>query len=319
MELIRNGARVKVPDFMIVGAPRCGTTSLYRNLLSHPDIFIPAIKEPMYFCDFGDGVYHESDLGNKLADWIVRKEPAYLDLFREAKDGQQIGEASTWYLCEHEQAIPKLLDFYGDRATELKIIIMLRHPADRTWSHYNHNRNLKREHLSFRESIRPEVIHRRINAGMVPSFDVIRASSFSGQIRAYQEAFPHVRVWIFEEFFADLASHMADVLDFLSVPFSAACVSTEVVNPSGSPKGRSADWMMNGILRNSIWKSTLKRLIPGYLRARLKRNTLKKLLKPDPMPGDIRRELCDQFAPEIEAVEQLLGRRIEAWHEGDGS
>lgn len=317
MKLTRNGAVVNVPDFMVVGASRCGTTSLHRNLVRHPDIYLPAIKEPMYFCELGEGVSQESELGNKLADWIIREEADYLDLFRSARDGQQIGEASTWYLCEHERTIPNLLDFYGDRADDLKIIILLRHPADRAWSHYNHNRNLKREHLPFRESIDPKVVRRRLEAGMVPSFDVIRASSYGSQVQAFQRVFSQVRIWIYEEFFQDLETGMGELLDFLGVPFCESCISNEIVNPSGTPRGRSADWMLDGILRNSIWKSLLKRLLPGYLRARLKRDTLKKLLKPDPMPVDIRQELCVRFASEIRAVELIMGRRIDAWHEGE--
>src|SRR5687767_1010670 len=100
------------PNFFIVGAPKCGTTSLYEYIRVHPEVFMPDRKEPAFFCsDF----YKPRRM----------KEEEYLSLFREAGSAKWIGEASTWYL-------------YSDKAREgikafcpdARIIIMLRNPVD---------------------------------------------------------------------------------------------------------------------------------------------------------------------------------------------
>lgn len=74
------------PDFFIVGAPRCGTTSMYEFLRAHPQVFMPANKEPHYF---------GSDLRRQHAPMDERE---YLELFEGARGDQRIGEASPLYL-----------------------------------------------------------------------------------------------------------------------------------------------------------------------------------------------------------------------------
>ena len=83
------------PDFFIVGAPKCGTTSLYYYLRQHPQIFMPDYKEPHFF---------GKDL-NKISDEFIYDEIKYLDLFKDAKPDQKIGEASTFYLYSKSHSI----------------------------------------------------------------------------------------------------------------------------------------------------------------------------------------------------------------------
>ena len=108
---------VTKPDFFIVGAPRCGTTAMYEYLRVHPDVYMPLHKEPMYF-------------GQDLTQLHVRlTERDYLALFAEARPGQRIGEATTWYLFS-KTAASEIRDFSPDA----RIIIMLRHPVDVMYS-----------------------------------------------------------------------------------------------------------------------------------------------------------------------------------------
>ena len=77
---------MRKPDVFIVGAPKCGTTSMYHYLRQHPDVFMPPKKEPHSFA---------SDLD---APYFVRAEQEYLALFEEGAWAKRVGEASTWYL-----------------------------------------------------------------------------------------------------------------------------------------------------------------------------------------------------------------------------
>jgi hypothetical protein len=308
------GKQMQLPDFLIVGAPRSGTTALYHYIQGHPNVYLPAQKEPMFFCDLGDNIHIESEIGLELVDWIIRDLDDYVDLFRKARHNQVIGEASTGYLREHKSVIPNIQALYGQQARDLKIIIMLRHPADRTWSHYSYNRIYKQEFLPFHEAIRPNVIQRRIDAGAVPSYDIVGVSRYANQIRPYRKAFPATRIFIFEEFYRDLESGMKQVAEFLGIPMHPALLSGKVVNPSGRPRSDGANRVIRGILRDSWWKRALKTVVSRKMSRKLKLGAIKHLIRPERIDPAIRAELCDLFSAEIRAVEQELERAIPAWH-----
>ncbi len=115
----------RLPDFLIIGAAKCGTTSLHQQLNQHPDIYFPAIKEPTFFSEHGVGTWH------KGIDW-------YSSLFADAQANQLTGEASTSY----SKAF-----WYGDAPEKIhqlipqaKLIYLIRDPIDQIISHYLHIR-----------------------------------------------------------------------------------------------------------------------------------------------------------------------------------
>jgi hypothetical protein len=111
---------IRLPDFFIVGAPKCGTTSLASYLRTHPGIFMSAVKEPNYFCFDAPG----------LRDMYDRPD-MYGRLFARARPAQLCGEASTAYLFSNE-AVPAILA----ANPAAKIIVMVRNPLDMVVSHH---------------------------------------------------------------------------------------------------------------------------------------------------------------------------------------
>src|SRR5579872_1954454 len=83
---------MKLPNFFLVGAMKSGTTSLYRYLNAHPQVYMSPIKEPNYFCS--DFIPQPSDPAGKIVSW-----DDYVRLFRAAGNETAIGEASVVYLC----------------------------------------------------------------------------------------------------------------------------------------------------------------------------------------------------------------------------
>ena len=113
----------RLPDFYVVGAPKCGTTSLHRYLRQHPGVFVPDVKEPNFFCsDFPSIQKYKS-----LEDYSM--------LFEPAQENQLVGEASPWYLYS-KTAIQNILDVQPDA----KFIVMLRNPVDAVISYYRYMR-----------------------------------------------------------------------------------------------------------------------------------------------------------------------------------
>jgi hypothetical protein len=120
---------IKKPNFFIIGAPKCGTTSLSEYLRTHPDIFFCTPKEPTYF---------NTDSFEKPR--AVHTEKEYLNLFRGAKNYRAVGEGSTRYLSSRV-AIKNILKFNS----EAKFIVMVRHPADMFHSLFWHLRFMLKE------------------------------------------------------------------------------------------------------------------------------------------------------------------------------
>ena len=80
---------MRLPNFLVLGAAKSGTTALYHILKKHPDVFLPLQKEPYFFSRYKPSVHSISSLEE------------YLDLFREADQLKRVGEASAGYLyCE---------------------------------------------------------------------------------------------------------------------------------------------------------------------------------------------------------------------------
>ena len=110
-----------LPDFIIGGAPKCGTTALFRYLDQHPEVFTSDPKEPHFFIKEGEEAWGER---------MTRQE--YKALFEGKDHGQIAGEASTWYLNHSEEAAPKISKLIPNA----RIIFLLRNPIDRDYSDY---------------------------------------------------------------------------------------------------------------------------------------------------------------------------------------
>ena len=135
------GCGSRAPQFMIIGAAKSGTTTLYQYLLRHPQIFLPKIKEPEFFSD--DTVF------NKRIPW-------YLSLFAPARAGQVCGEASTTYTrwphtgdaaARIHEAVPSV-----------KLVYIMRHPVERAYAHYAHHMRLKVT-MTFEEALSRSTIY----------------------------------------------------------------------------------------------------------------------------------------------------------------
>jgi hypothetical protein len=123
-----------LPNFVIVGAPKCGTSSLARWLMEHPEVYVVPEKELHFFTGYW----------NQGVDW-------YENCF--APDGERaVGEASPTYLQNHT-AHARMQSLIPDA----KLIAIMRNPVDRAYSHYWHWKDRKGVTVSFEEAIEPEL------------------------------------------------------------------------------------------------------------------------------------------------------------------
>ena len=131
-----------LPDFLIIGEAKCGTTSLYDDLVQHPCVREAAIKEVHFF----DLRFHRG------LDWYRAQFP-FVSLLGTNPNGRrsQTGEASPYYMF-HPHAPARIKATLPD----VKLIAILRNPVERAYSHYQHEYRHKRETLTFEEAIARE-------------------------------------------------------------------------------------------------------------------------------------------------------------------
>src|SRR5262249_42341401 len=173
-------------DFLIIGAAKSGTTSLYHYLGQHPALYFPQqLKEPGYLC-FAE--MQRPTLQTGLPDmWqsAITELDAYSDLFEEAPRGSLLGEATPEYLLLAERTVSNIKRLYADRAGQIKFVAILRNPVDRIWSHYWMMMRDGYENLTFAEATSEGTISSRLAAGWNPAYDYIGYGMYGRQLKLY--------------------------------------------------------------------------------------------------------------------------------------
>ena len=114
--------------------------------------------------------------------------------------------------------------------------------------------------LPFTEAIQSEVIARRLEAGMISSFDYVGYGLYADKVKAWQESFPCIKIWIYEEFFNDLERYMGELTRFLKVDnLEKRLIPLKRVNPSGVARNEISQFFINRLQKPEWWKKPVKR------------------------------------------------------------
>ena len=294
------------PNFFIVGAANSGTTSLYGYLKQHPDVFMPALKEPHYFAQVSPS--HEQ----RYLRTIIREEAAYLRLFHRAEGYKAIGEASPSYLWEANapyrirRAIP-----------HAKIIILLRDPVERAYSHYLMDVREGLQNLPFHEALREDRNQRK--KGWSVSHLYVELGLYAEQVRRYLEAFGSDRVLIlmFEELTKSALngkSVVANVLRFLGLNIAPL---REIDTRLAENGFAAARWSWTRRMAGANWARRAGQiLVPASLGSN---HTIKRLVYqryfvkavPKPPMNELAGEwLRSIYHPDLSALEARVGREL---------
>ena len=299
-------SEVKLPDFIIIGAARSGTTFLFHYLRQHPQVFMPDNKEPCFFSFMGNSRTFEDP---NLKKQYIRKKDDYIRLFKLAKDDQIIGEGSTTYLYTFKDTIKNIKRVYGSHLKNLKIIALLRNPAERAYSHYLHFIRRKNEPYSFLESLKPEIIKKRIPIN--PSYDYIGYGLYYEPIKAFKEEFPLFKVYLFEEI-KERDSFLSDVCLFLGIDQKVPIDTNFLSNPSGLPKNKVSEIILKMISRDSAIKRSFNKLFPKNYS--IKHKLILKLLRRTRLNESVKKILIgDYFKKNIKKLQILINRDLSSW------
>ncbi len=195
---LTSGSRL-LPHWLIIGTQKGGTTSLYAELCQHPLVAGAFRKEPHFF----DEHWHRG------VDW-------YRANFARVAPGRVAGEASPYYLFD--PVVPPRVQQVLPQA---KLIVMLRNPVDRAWSHYHHERRRGHETLTFEEAIEAEPARLATNDPYaINHYSYLARGRYAEQLERWLRFFPRERLHIIrsEDYYADPAAVYAQTLRFLGLP-----------------------------------------------------------------------------------------------------
>jgi len=276
------------PNFFIVGAPKCGTTSLYEYLKQTPGIYMSPVKEPHFFSRME--LYQNYN--------VIRDKKKYLALFKKVNNEIAIGEASTSYLRDPQSA--KLIH---DTVPKARIIIMLRDPVERSFSHYLYRKGFGRITLPFRDTIK-----KALNSQDEYSLRLLESSFYSQQVKTYLDIFGKnlVKIIIFEEFVKDVRRVVKDVLEFLEVNAEPPESIGEVYNSFDVPRGPFATFVLRSPFILKIGAS----LVPLAMGSFVMRNVLKKKETKPELSQEDRIFLEEIYCNDVKKLREILGRPI---------
>lgn len=299
------------PDFFIVGAPRCGTTSLYYYLKGHPDIFMPSVKEPHFFADPDEIRAVVAARGFAAPPGMVKREEDYLRLFKKARSGQITGEASVNYLAHHESA-----HRIKEKNPRAKIIAVLRQPIDRAYSYYNYllgpSGRIGREG-SFYEVLQEE---RSYVAKYSDDWGVyIGRGLYHDQVERYMVAFgrAQVRVYLYEDLASDTTAIVSDVCSFLQVPFNEGRFfdPDRKYNTNGTISNPLANWLGHTKTMRSLFRA----VVPAHLQIPLRDQLINRRQPKPTMDPRAREFLRSIYHDDISKLQDLIGRDLGSWLE----
>ena len=202
---------MKIPNFLIIGAAKAGTTSLYDYLNQHPQIYMSPIKEPRFFALEGEKLDFRGP-AQGINQTSVTTWEQYCQLFQEATTEKAIGEASTIYLSN-----PKAPHRIKHYLPEVKLIAILRDPAERAFSSYVHLVRDGYENLSFTEAVEAEPT--RIKENWQPLWYYKERGFYYEQLQKYFAIFKpeQIKIYLYEDLAVDSTAVIQDLSRFLGV------------------------------------------------------------------------------------------------------
>lgn len=271
------------PTFLLIGAMKCGTTSLYHLLCQHPQVGMSTEKEPAFFCV--DEIYRRG------WGW-------YESLFQHAAGKRAVGEASTSYSKRFQ--FPGTAKRIFCDLPRVKLIYVVRHPFERIESQWMHNVHMGWSPADFKRAL------------LDPR--LIDPSRYWAQINAYRDYFPdeQIKVLFFEDFKAHPGLFLSELFEFLGVtvdvPLHGAALAR---NPSSE---RESERPVLNRIRQFPFFQTVNGMFPESWRAALRRSLFTRRIVSRPRwDADSWRRVAWEIGDDIRDFLRFYGRPAEAW------
>lgn len=292
-----------LPNFLLFGAGKAGTTSLYYYLAEHPDIFMSSIKEPRFFLGEPQRAdrAHEPD-GHGGHYHRIASLQAYEQLFQGAR-ADAIGEASIQYMQSPDAAhrIRSLLP-------DVRLVGVLRNPVDRAFSMYLSRRRNGTETRDFTSILNDsKALHFYCSGGL-----------YGEQLSHYYSLFPQerIRIFLYDDLSRDAVQVARHIYGFLGVDSGFRPNTALRANVSGVPRGSFTIGHYIDRVRRSRVKPVIDRVVPVWARRpaiRLMNYVALRSLDRPQLTALQRGQLWEYFEDDVSVLEKVLDQNLGAW------
>ena len=289
-----------LPNFLIVGVQKAGTTSIYNYLQEHPQVYMSLIKETNFLEKDWENLPPEQQ--NKNGIVTLEK---YAELFANVKDEIAIGEASPNYLFHHESSAARIKKYVPNA----KLIVVLRNPVERAYSDYL---------MHIRDAIGYRSLSEQIKHSSHKSF-ILRKGFYYESIKYYLEQFGQAQVKIF--FYEDLCENpqvfMQEVYQYIGVNDNFLPNTTRKAQVAKIPKNKNINNLLQrkNPLRNTA-ANILKTVMPIEARQKLRDRLISlnsQTKQQAPLSAEERQQLIELYREDILQLQDLVGRDLSKW------
>lgn len=294
--------QMKMPNFLIIGAAKSGTTSLYSYLAQHPQIYMSPLKEPHFFTFEGQNINFKGLGDSKTHSSIITDLESYSNLFQDVSDEIAIGEASTTYL-----SVTGTAERIKNYLPNIKLIAILRDPSERAYSSFLHLvRDGREKVIDFRQALQEEEVRTLENWSYLWRYK--QMGFYYQQLQRYYNLFElrQIKVYLYEDLKNNPLVFFKDVFRFLEVDEAFIPDTSEKYNVSGIPRNRLLHDMLH---KKNLIRTFLRYLVPKTFRQIIRSYNL---IKPD-IPLEIRRELIGDYQQDILKLQDLIQRDLSSW------
>ena len=298
-----------LPNFIVIGAGRSGTTSLYYYFKQHPDILMSSIKETNFFAY--DPERMDQFVNINETSFPVKDLSAYQKLFLKRKKTTAIGEISPMYLW-HPSVPRNIFDYLPN----VKLIAILRNPVGRAYSAYWHYVSINMEKRSFAQALAEEADHAGNKQWPLGRGTYVSLGFYYQQIVRYLDYFSReqIKIYFFDDFQNDPLEIMRDVYTFIGVRIDFVPNIILRYNSSGLPKNKLIHFMLRPRHVTKRLRSRMPKIIHDPIFNFLMKIKDQNLMIP-PLDKVFRKQLIDIYHDDILQLGNLLNLDLSHWLE----
>jgi hypothetical protein len=300
--------KIKLPNFLIAGAAKSGTTSLYNYLRQHPQIFMAKKKEPKFITSQFLQFPFKGPGDELVEKGIIKSFQEYQKLFENVNNEIAIGEASADTLYYYRNTIKVIKKYLGNP----KIIIILRNPIERAYSAYTHLVRDNREYLSFEKALEQEEYRKKNNWEFIWFYKSV--GFYYQQVKAFIDNFDLVKIYLYEDLKENPLALIQDIFRFLEVDDNFFPDLNTIYNVSGIPKNK---WLHEFLTKQNYIKLILKPFVKFFISENKRRKIVEKIrtknLQKIPMKLETRDYLKNIYKKDILKLQDLIKRDLSCW------
>ncbi len=295
------------PDFLIIGAARCGTTALTHFLTQHPEVHFSSPKETHFFAFANQSIDFRGPGDDVMMNQRAILHPNdFQKLFVNRGNKKASGEGSVSTLYYPQSSIPNIQSY----APNAKMIVVLRNPIERAFSSYMYmiGRGYEPE-TSFERAL--DLEPERIEQNWHHIWHYTRMGFYHDQLKAFLDAFgsDRIRVYLFDRMQADKLETLRDLFEFIGVDSSFRPNTESEINRSGKPKSLLIQRVFQSIQKVSWLREGIKSVVPLSIRDRIRKVNL----RDERMNDSCRRRLTHLYGDEIQRIAKLLNTDLSHW------